>query len=85
MSDQDICFLSAIELENLIRKKELSAREVMQTHLEQIERVNPKVNAIVTFLPEQAIEQAKAADAVSLYFDYRELTNIVRVLVNKLF
>lgn len=62
MSDQDICFLSAIELENLIRKKELSAREVMESHLLQIEQVNPKVNAIVTFLPEQAMEQAKAAD-----------------------
>ena len=62
MSDQDTCFLSAIELENLIRKKELSAREVMESHLLQIEQVNPKVNAIVTFLPEQAMEQAKAAD-----------------------
>jgi len=62
VSDQDICFLSAIELENLIRKKELSAREVMESHLLQIEQVNPKVNAIVTFLPEQAMEQAKAAD-----------------------
>jgi len=62
VSDQDICFLSAIELENFIRKKELSAREVMESHLLQIEQVNPKVNAIVTFLPEQAMEQAKAAD-----------------------
>jgi amidase len=34
----------------------------MEAHLAQIERINPKVNAIVTFLPEQAMEQAKAAD-----------------------
>jgi amidase len=62
VSDRDICFLSATELENIIRTKELSAREVMEAHLVQIEHVNPKVNAIVTFLPEQAMEKARAAD-----------------------
>jgi amidase len=34
----------------------------MEAHLAQINRVNPKVNAIVTLLPEQAINQARAAD-----------------------
>jgi len=62
MSNQEICFLSATELARRIRAKELSATEVMEAHLAQIERVNPKVNAIVTFLPEQALEQARAAD-----------------------
>ena len=62
MSDQEICFLSATELARRIRAKELSATEVMEAHLAQIERVNPKVNAIVTFLPEQALEQARTAD-----------------------
>jgi amidase len=62
MSDHDICFLTATELARRIRVKDLSAREVMAAHLAQIERVNPKVNAIVTLLPEQAMEQAKKAD-----------------------
>jgi amidase len=62
MSNQEICFLTATEMARRIRAKELSAIEVMEAHLEQIERVNPKVNAIVTFLPEQALEQARAAD-----------------------
>jgi amidase len=35
----------------------------MQAHLAQIERVNPRVNAIVTLLPERALEAARAADA----------------------
>jgi amidase len=49
----------------LIRQKKLSAREVMAAHLKQIERVNPKVNAIVTFVPEdQLMAQALAADEV---------------------
>ena len=62
MQNQEICFLTATELTRRIRAKELSSTEVMQAHLTQIERVNPKVNAIVTFLPEQALEQARAAD-----------------------
>jgi amidase len=62
MSSSEICFLPAIELAHRIRIKDLSAREVMEAHLAQIERLNPKMNAIVTLLPERAIEQANAAD-----------------------
>lgn len=46
----------------LIRAKKLSAREALAAHLRQIERVNPKVNAIVTLVPEMASESAKRAD-----------------------
>ncbi len=62
MPDSDICFLTATELSRRIRTREISAREVMETHLAQIERVNPKVNAIVTLVPEQALDMADAAD-----------------------
>lgn len=41
----DICFLSAVEMADLIRRKRLSAREVLAAHLKQIGPVNPKVNA----------------------------------------
>jgi amidase len=60
---EDICFLPATELARRIRARELSAVEVMQAHLAQIDRVNPQVNAIVTLLPERALEGARAADA----------------------
>ena len=63
MSSSELCFMTATELAQKIRNKELSAREVMDAHLAQIERVNPKVNAIVTLLPERAMDGAKAADA----------------------
>src|SRR6185369_5858222 len=58
----DICFTPARKLAQLIRARKLSATEVMKAFIAQIERVNPKVNAIVTFLPEQALKQAKAFD-----------------------
>ncbi|HLW75412.1 MAG TPA: amidase [Bryobacteraceae bacterium] len=57
-----ICSLTATEMAALIRAKELSAREVMDAHLAQIERVNPRVNAIVTLLADRAREAARQAD-----------------------
>jgi amidase len=61
-TDSSICFLSAIEMARLIRAKKLSAREALASHLKQIERVNPKVNAIVTLVPEMAADAAAKAD-----------------------
>ena len=58
----DICQLSAVEMARRLRAKDLSAREVMAAHLAQIERVNPKVNAIVTLVAEQAQQRAHQAD-----------------------
>jgi amidase len=60
--DSSICFMSAVEMAKLIRAKKLSAREALQAHLKQIERVNPKVNAIVTLVAEMATESAAKAD-----------------------
>ena len=57
-----ICFLPAIELARLIQRKELSAREVLEAHLAQIERVNPRVNAIVTLVADRARQRAQALD-----------------------
>jgi amidase len=43
-------------------RSEVSVSEVLSAHLEQIERLNPKVNAICTLRPEQALQQAAEAD-----------------------
>src|SRR5688572_12239406 len=58
----DLCFMSAVEMARLIRTKKLSAREALAAHLTQIERVNPKVNAIVTLVPDMALAAAVKAD-----------------------
>ena len=60
MKADEICFLPARELVRRIRARELSALEVMDAHLAQTERVNPAVNAIVTYLPELARIMAAA-------------------------
>jgi amidase len=59
----DIVFKSAKTLARLLRSRKLSAVEVMKAHIAQIERVNPRVNAIVTFLPDVALKEAKKLDA----------------------
>src|SRR4030042_2047560 len=69
MSHQEICFMTATEMAQRIRKKELSAREVMEAHLAQIDRVNPKVNAVVTLLPDAAglsVERLRGAGAIAI-------------------
>ena len=58
----ELCFRTAVELSALIRSGELSARELLAAHLDQIERVNPRVNAIVTLTADLAQQQAAAAD-----------------------
>ncbi len=62
MPGSEICFMTATELAARIHAKDLSASEVMEAHLDQIERTEPRVNAIVTLMPEKAIEEAHAAD-----------------------
>ena len=54
--------MSAVEMARLIPTKKLSAREALAAHLKQIERLNPKVNAIVTLVPEMAAQSAAKAD-----------------------
>ena len=61
MSD-DLCFTPATRLAAMIRAREVSARELLEAHLERIERVNPAVNAIVTLDVDGARARAAEAD-----------------------
>jgi amidase len=58
----ELCFTTAVELVDLVRRREVSVEEVVAAHLAQIERVNPKVNAICTLVAGRARAQAKEAD-----------------------
>ena len=61
--DASLCFMSAREMAEQIRQKKVSSREVMQAHVAQIKRVNPKVNAVITLVDEEKLmAQALAAD-----------------------
>lgn len=58
----ELIWMNAVELAEKIRRRELSAVEVLKAHLDQIDAVNPALNAIVTYLPEMALESARQAD-----------------------
>lgn len=59
----DIVFQSARKLARLLGARKLSAVEVMKAYIAQIERVNRRVNAIVTFVPDDALKEARRLDA----------------------
>jgi amidase len=58
----DLCFTPARKLAQMLSARKVSAVEVVSAFIAQVERVNPQVNAIVTFLPEQALAAAKKLD-----------------------
>lgn len=58
---EEIIWMDATELAERIRSKQVSPVEVLQAHLDRIEAVNPKVNAIVTMV-DGAMEKARAAE-----------------------
>lgn len=55
--------LSATELAHQIATRALSARAVVEAHIERIQEVEPRLNAVVVPLFDQAREEADAADA----------------------
>jgi aspartyl-tRNA(Asn)/glutamyl-tRNA(Gln) amidotransferase subunit A len=59
---EQIVFMDATRIAELVAKQELSPVEVIQAHLDRIAEVNPKVNAIVT-LAGGAMDAAKKAEA----------------------
>ncbi len=58
----DIVYESAQDLHAAIARKELSAVEVMTATLSRMEALEPTLNAFVTPMPDQAMEDARAAD-----------------------
>ena len=58
----DLTFESALSLAAAIRSKQISCAEVMDAHLEQIERTNAPLNAVVQVFADTARQQASAAD-----------------------
>ncbi|UTR10299.1 amidase [Evansella sp. LMS18] len=59
------CFSTARDIAAAIRQSKITALEVMEMHLGQIQRVNPEVNAIVSLNEELALDEAKKADEIS--------------------
>lgn len=53
---------SASDLATMIAQGEVSSKEVVEAHLQRIDEVNPKLNAVVHVMREQALAAANKAD-----------------------
>ena len=59
----ELIYRSAGELARMIRDKDITSEEVVTACLERIEAVNPALNAVVHLVADQALAQAREADA----------------------
>jgi amidase len=58
----DALFRSASDAVDMLRRKEVSSRELTEALLARIDAVNPALNAVVDMRPEAALREAAAAD-----------------------
>jgi amidase len=59
----ELAFLPATEQARLVREKRVSAVELTELYLERIARIDPELNSFVTVRGEEALADARAADA----------------------
>jgi aspartyl-tRNA(Asn)/glutamyl-tRNA(Gln) amidotransferase subunit A len=62
MNEDHICFMSACEITEMIKKQEITSQEITEIVIERIEKVNPAINAFCTTTFELARSMAKEAD-----------------------
>ena len=62
MSKEDICFMSAYDMLDTIKRQELTSEDITEALIERIEKINPIVNAYCTTTFDLAREMAKNAD-----------------------
>ncbi len=71
MGTADIPFMSATELADQIRQKNISPTEACQAYLDRIEQVDGKLNSYITVCGEEAMADARQAEADIARGDYK--------------
>src|SRR3954471_13798933 len=62
MDDSDLAFAGVVRQAELVRRGEVSSRELVELSLGRIEALDPELNAFVAVYPERALAEAEAAD-----------------------
>jgi len=60
----EVIFLSAKRLAQMVREKRISAMELTKAYIDRINAVNPKINAVVQNCFERALREARDLDAM---------------------
>ena len=76
MADTELHTSSVCQLRQLLRDRSVSSVELTQAFLNQIEQVNPKLNAVVTVCHDEALEEARLADSQLASADAKTLTGV---------
>jgi amidase len=76
MDATDLAFAGAVRQAELIRRRELSARELVQLYLDRIGRLDPYLNAYRVVFAERALGEAEQADARAAAGDDRPLLGV---------
>ncbi len=61
--DQEIAFAGAARQAEMVRAREVSPTELVELHLDRIERLDPELNSFRVVLAERALLEAKQAEA----------------------
>ncbi len=85
MDRNELPFLSAMALAELLRRREVSPVEATEAYLARIERVDPALNSYITVTAEQAMAEARQAEAEIAGGNYRGPLHGVPVAVKDQF
>ena len=61
--NEDLCYLSALELGTLLRKRQVSATEIVQAMLARIQALDGQMHAYITVMADEALSAARRLDA----------------------
>ncbi|MBV8121439.1 MAG: amidase [Alphaproteobacteria bacterium] len=69
MTDDELAYIPATDLAELIRARQISPFELMHSTVQRIERGQGSLNAFITIAAEQALIQARAAEQAVMHGD----------------
>ncbi len=85
MSAGDLCYWTIRDLAARIQARDISPVEVTRALLERVEQLDKALNAYITVLPEQALQEARTAEQEIMRGDYRGPLHGVPIAVKDLF
>ena len=70
MESDELCFLSIATASQLVASRQLSPVDLVNAHLERIEKTESKLNSFVTLLRDESVAAARRAEKAILSGDH---------------
>jgi len=70
-NEADICYAPVSHLAHWIRTRQITSERLTRLYLDRLRRLNERLECVVTFMDERALEQARRADAEIAAGNYR--------------